>query len=388
MGDNTRLDMRRLTVVQLLPELDGGGVERGTLELGRYLVNNGHRSLVVSAGGRMVSQLLHEGSEHVCMRTGKKSPASLRYLLPLRQLMRNAAVDVFHMRSRMPAWIGYMAWKSLPPAKRPLLVTTFHGFYSVNRYSAVMTKGEAVIAVSESVRRHIADNYGRKDDVVTIHRGVDAGFSPERVSTARSESLRSLWGLNPDMPVLMLPARFTRWKGHQLFLDALRRLQPATYQAVMVGDFTDNPRYTDELIRSIEHYGLGSSVHLVGHCQDMAAAYSLADIVVSASSGQAEAFGRVTIEAMAMGKPVVATAHGGSLETVVDGQTGWLVEPGNAEAMADALGAALALGGQERRTIGERGRRRVEERFTTEKMCSATLALYQQMLRQRGRQRY
>ena len=384
MDDNNRQDRRKLTVVQLLPELDGGGVERGTLEMGRYLVNNGHRSLVVSAGGRMVSQLLDEGSEHVYMRCGKKSPVSLRYLFPMRQLMKNGAVDVFHMRSRMPAWIGYLAWKSLPAPERPVLITTFHGFYSVNRYSAVMTKGEAVIAVSESVRRHIADNYGRRDDVVTIHRGVDAGFSPDSVSTARSESLRSQWGLAPDRPVLMLPARFTRWKGHQLFLDAIHRLQPGACQAVLVGDFTDNPQYTAELVQSIEHYGLGGTVHLVGHCQDMPAAYSLADIVVSASSGQAEAFGRVAIEAMAMGKPVVATAHGGSLETVVDGQTGWLVEPGNAEAMADVLGAALALAGEERMAIGERGRMRVEERFTTEKMCSATLALYRQMLQRRG----
>ena len=146
---------RSLTVVQMLPELEGGGVERGTLELGKYLAEHGHRSLVISAGGRLVGQLEREGSKHIPWNVGSKSPICLKYILPLRRLLQKEQVDVLHLRSRMPAWVGYLAWKSLPKSKRPALVTTFHGFYSVNSYSAIMTKGDGIIAVSESIKKHI-----------------------------------------------------------------------------------------------------------------------------------------------------------------------------------------------------------------------------------------
>ena len=380
-----RKSQESLTVMQLLPELDGGGVERGTLEMGKYLANHGHRSLVVSAGGRLVDQLVAEGSEHIRMPVGDKSPLTLRLIAKLRRIIRNERVDILHLRSRMPAWIGYLAWNSLPPDERPCLITTFHGFYSVNAYSAIMTKGETIIAVSESIAQHIAKNYGKKENVRTILRGVDLNvFSPEKTSPEKVAALRRNWRLAEGIPTLMLPGRITQWKGQDIFLQALSLLRWPRFQAVLVGDYDEGSGYTAELRGLIERLGLDERVRLVGHCRDMATAYLLADLVVSASSKEPEAFGRISIEAMAMGKPVVATAHGGSLETVIDGENGWLVPPGDAEAMAQAIDAALAMGKETLKRIGAQGQSRVRSQLSTEKMCEQTLAVYGDCLCRRG----
>ena len=373
-----------ITVLQMLPDLEGGGVERGTLEMGKYLALKGHRSLVVSGGGRMVEQLEREGSRHISMRVGSKSPVCLQYIVPMRNLMRREKVDILHLRSRMPAWVGYLAWLSLPKKERPLLVTTFHGFYSVNAYSAIKTRGEAIIAVSESIKKHIQDCYGKSGNVTLIFRGVDSTFfDPELVSPERVQRLRQEWGVSGESPVIMLPGRITRLKGQDVFLKSLRHLTTGDYQAVLVGDIVENPSYSQELQDIIDNSGLSSRVRLVGHCDDMAAAYLLADVVVSASSSEPEAFGRTTVEAMAMGRPVVATAHGGSLETVVHEETGWLVPPSDPESMGCVLADVLELGKEKLAEIGRQGRQRVAGKFTTESMCDRTLALYLEKLGKR-----
>jgi glycosyltransferase involved in cell wall biosynthesis len=373
-----------ITVLQMLPELEAGGVERGTLEMGRYLVRHGHRSLVVSGGGRLVSQLEKEGSVHKTMQVGVKSPVSLKYILPLRRLLQRERVDVLHLRSRLPAWLGYLAWLSLPKQKRPVLVTTFHGFYSVNGYSAIMAKGDAVIAVSGAIREHIAESYGRTAEVTTIFRGVDAeSFNPDSVDRARLEMLRIAWNLNENKPVVMLPGRISRWKGQDVFVRSLAGLENSNYQAVIVGDVEEAHNQARELRDLIGQTHLRERVKLVGHCQDMPAAYLLSDVVVSASSSEPEAFGRVSIEAMAMGRPVIATAHGGSLETVVQSKTGWLVKPADAADLTRALREALSLPRERLLALGACGRERVLRHFTTRAMCEQTLSVYQKWLRKR-----
>ncbi len=372
------------TVVQMLPELEGGGVERGTLEMGRYLAENGHRSLVISAGGRLVNQLEKEKSKHIKWPVGSKTPLSLFYIFPLRRLLVKEQVDILHLRSRMPAWVGYIAWKSLPPKKRPVLVTSFHGFYSVNFYSAIMTKGDGVIAVSEGIKKHIHEKYNAKGDVRLIFRGVDEHiFDPEKVSEERVQALRDNWKIKENVPVIMLPGRLTRLKGPEVFLHSLSMLKNVNYQALVVGDISDNPRFVNELNAIIEQYNLQEKVRLVGHCDDMPAGLSIADLVLSASSSEPEAFGRVTVEAMAMAKPVIATAHGGSLETVVDGKTGWLIKPSSPSDMAQKIDESL--NDLERlRQFGIAGQKRVREKFTTHSMCSQTIALYKQLLQERN----
>jgi glycosyltransferase involved in cell wall biosynthesis len=374
---------KTITAVQMLPELEGGGVERGTLEMGRYLASGGHRSIVVSGGGRMVEQLEKEGSQHIKWSVGSKSPRCLLYIWPLRQLMLKKEVDILHLRSRMPAWVGYIAWLSLQKDKRPVLVTTFHGFYSLNKYSAIMTKGDGVIAVSESIKHHIYENYRVNNEVRLIFRGVDEEvFNPENIEEWRLAKLRKMWNIKRGVPLIMLPGRITRLKGQDIFLNSLLRIKNYDFQAILVGDVKENPGYVNELKEFIASNKLADCVQLVGHCSDMAAGLLLADIVLSASSSEPEAFGRTTVEAMAMGKPVIATAHGGSLETVVHGETGWLVPPSNPTAMGETLEEALA-DPEKLIRFGCKGQERVRRFFTTQSMCEKTVSFYQQLILQR-----
>jgi glycosyltransferase involved in cell wall biosynthesis len=337
----------KLTVVQVLPELDEGGVEGETLDLAVFLAQNGHRSVVISGGGRLVPQLEKHGCHHVLWpHIGEKSLRCLKYVPKLRKFLCEERVDILHLRSRLPAWIGYLAWKFLPEDMRPSLITTFHGFYSVNSYSRIMTKGERVAAVSETIKQHIIDNYRVDPNKISlIHGGFDVGaFAPEAVAVERIDRLRRLWlSESNGGPVIVLPGRLTQWKGQDLFIESLSRIKESKFSCLMIGDTEENISFTKRLREQVKHHQLQGKVHLVGHCNDMPAALMLADVVVSASSTQPEAFGKVAIEAMAMGKPVVATAHGGSLETVIPGVTGWLVPPLNAQAMADAVSEALEI---------------------------------------------
>ncbi len=375
---------RSLTVMQLLPDLNSGGVERGTLELGRHLVRNGHKSIVVSAGGRLVEQLEKDGSCHLTKAIGSKSPLALLHIWPLRQEMKKMGVDILHLRSRVPAWVGFIALKILPRKYRPVLVTTFHGLYSINRYSAIMSKGDGVIAVSRNVQNHIAENYNRDKNVRLIFRGVDVeSFDQGKIDSRRVKILSDAWGIDTSKPLLMLPGRLTRWKGQEVFLKSLLLVKNADFQAVIVGDVEDNPGFTAELRDFIEKNNLANRVFLTGHCNDMPAAFLLADIVLSTSSSEPEAFGRTTIEAMAMGKPVIATAHGGSLETVVPGETGWLVKPADSLDLALTIDKALAIEKEQLRKMGENGRKRIQANFTAEAMCEQTIAFYYELLSER-----
>lgn len=383
-GDTQKVVPRPIRVVQMLPGLEVGGVERGTLEMGAYLSHGGHVSIVISGGGRMVGQLVEEGSRHLSWRVGQKSPVCLGYIMPLRRLLVRERVDILHLRSRLPAWIGYAAWKSLPQHLRPRLVTTFHGFYSVNRYSAVMAKGEKVIAISRTVRSHIEDAYGIPSDrIVVIPRGFDENlFAPELVSAERMKSLRSRWALGDATgPVVMLPGRLTRLKGHDIFFKSLARLRQHKWTAVCVGDTGENPGYAAELRAMLSRLGLEGRAKLVGYCDDMPAALMLSDVVVSATHTEAEAFGRIAVEAQAMGKPVIASAQGGSLETVLHRKTGWLVTPGDHVDMADALAEAMA-NAELRSELGRNGRKWVKENFTVERTCRGTLDVYMRLLGQ------
>jgi len=374
-----------LSVVQLLPELDSGGVERGTLEMGKYLTEHNHRSFVISGGGRLVNQLIAEGSHHLSWKIGAKNPSVLKYIVSLRRFLINEQIDILHLRSRMPAWIGYLTWKTLPKNSRPTLVTTFHGFYSVNKYSAIMTKGMGVIAVSNSIEEHIRRNYRLKNGIKLIFRGVDRDlFNPESVAENRVSQLREQWGISDDgQVVIMLPGRLTSWKGQDVFIDALGFIADLNFTALCVGDTEDNPSFTRQLKERIALLGLTNKVKLVGHCQDMPAALKLADLVVSASSSQPEAFGRTTIEAMAMGKAVIATAHGGSLETVKPGYSGWLVQPGDADGLARALDDALASPEKLVR-FGQAGKEIASRKFTTKSMCEKTISFYRELIEQRN----
>lgn len=309
---------QHLTVVQMLPALESGGVERGTLEVGKHLVEHGHRSIVISAGGRLVGQLEREGSEHISWDVGRKSLITLlRYIGRLRRFLRNEKVDILHVRSRMPGWVGYLAWKGMDRKTRPRFITTVHGLYSVNAYSAVMTKGEQVIAVSETVRQYLLDNYTGADhrQILVIPRGIDPNIYPHAYLPT-PEWLNTWQKQFPQLAgkkVLNLPGRITRLKGHEDFIELIARLKTlgeSVHGLIVGGAEIKKQRYLAELKGKVARAGLEGDITFTGQRDDMREIMAISDQVLSLST-QPESFGRTVLEALSMGVPVIGYDHGG-----------------------------------------------------------------------------
>jgi len=311
-------------VIQILPELNAGGVERGTLEVGKYLTEQGHKSIVISNGGRLVEQLEAEGSRHMTLPVHKKRLNSLKQVKVLRQLFEAEKPDILHLRSRLPAWLAYLAWRKMDPATRPRLVTTVHGFYSVNAYSAIMTKGERVICVSNSVKDYVLQNYPKvpEERLTVIHRGVDPAEFPYGYQPP-AEWLAKWLADYPQLEgkfVITLPGRITRWKGQLDFVQVVGALisKGIPVHGLIAGD--PHPKkleFLDEVQQAIAAAGLKNEITLIGHSSDLREVMAVSDVVVSCSTDP-EAFGRVTLEALSIGKPVAAYAHGGVAEQLND----------------------------------------------------------------------
>lgn len=306
-----------MKVVQVLPDLNGGGVERGTLEVAEALVKAGHESIVVSAGGGMVAELESLGSRHTCWNLGKKSPLTFVKALSFRRWLQAEQPDILHVRSRMPAWVCWLAWRSLPPARRPRLVTTVHGLYSVSRYSRIMCQGERVIAVSNTVRDYIVKNYPDTDPdkIRVIHRGVDPqlfpyGYHPD------IKWLKSWWETYPDLAdsrVITLPGRLTRLKGHQDFIELIARLHQKglqVYGLIVGGEDPKRKAYAAELKRLVGQRGLEKYVIFTGARRDIRDIFAISDLVLSLST-KPESFGRTVLESLRLGIPTAGYDHGG-----------------------------------------------------------------------------
>lgn len=367
--------MRRLTVVQLLPALEAGGVERSTLEIAEALVREGHRAIVVSAGGRMLPQLEALGAEHVPLAVGRKSPLAFRHVPALRRVL--AAADIVHARSRLPAWLAWFALRGMrPPASRPRFVTTAHGLNSPSRYSAIMARGDRVICVSNTVRTHLLRHYPRTDParLVVIPRGIDpAAFPrapwPDRAARARVVQVHPQ--LAGDGPLLLLPGRGTRLKGHAdaiALLAALRaegsdaRLwMPSAVQAGREG-------YLAELAEQAQAAGVAPALVMTEPTAAMADAYAASDLVLQLSR-KPEAFGRTVLEALAVGRPVLGWAHGGVGELLAEWLPEGAVVPFDASGLAHTARALLAHPPALPATMPD----------TLHAMQETTLALYQSM---------
>ena len=307
---------RRLTVAQLLPALDAGGVEHSTLEIADALVRAGHRALVVSAGGRLVAPLRALGAEHVPLDIGHKSPWTLRHVAALRRLFAQEAVDIVHARSRLPAWLARFALRGM--ATPPRLVTTVHGLNSPSRYSAVMASGERVICVSRTVRDYVLQHYPHVDAarLRVVPRGIDPARFP-RVPWPDRAARRRVVAVHPalagDGPLLLMPGRGTRLKGHG---DALRLL------GALRADGTDarlwlagarqagRDAYLRELRDAATRHGIADAVAITPPTAAMAEAYAACDLVLQLSR-KPEAFGRTVVEGLSVGRPVLGWAHGG-----------------------------------------------------------------------------
>ena len=300
----------------------------------------------------------------------------------LTKLIKTEGVDIIHARSRAPAWSAREA------AKRAgcHFLTTFHGAYNTTGklkrfYNAIMTKGEIVIANSQFTANHIIDHYSiEQKRLRIIPRGVDVSiYNPTQVAHERVIQLASKWRLPDGKLVVLLPGRLTQWKGHSILLDAITYLKRNDFVVVFVGDEQGRQNYRQRLEQQVENNGLGSVVRFAGSCRDMPAAYMSSDIVVSPSI-KPEAFGRVIIEGQAMGRPIVAFNHGGAKETIIDEETGFLVAPGNALELSNAIGKALDLSAEKRASISKRAIHHINQNFTLEKMCNETLLVYKEVI--------
>lgn len=370
------------TILQILPALISGGVERGTIDLALHIQNQGDQAIIASAGGKMLVELQRAKITHITLPLNSKNP--LRILdnaVALQKIIQEYGVDLIHARSRAPAWAAYRAAKT---AGIPL-VTSFHGAYGQqNRfkhwYNGVMVRGERVIAVSNFIKQHIIAHYPDAADKITVvPRGIDlVRFDPKRTHAERIIDLARAWRLPDDRPIIMLPGRISRWKGQAELLRALTRLEKQKFHCILVGSSHGHAAYARELTKLAQDLGLAGRVQWVGECRDMPAAYMLADVVVSASQ-QPEAFGRVVVEAQAMGRPVLATSHGGSAETIIDGKTGFLCDS-SAAGLASGLQKMLALAEAARLELGEASIAHIRAHYTKEKMCAGEYAVYQQVL--------
>ncbi|MGB0747628.1 MAG: glycosyltransferase family 4 protein [Magnetospiraceae bacterium] len=371
------------TILQVLPALETGGVERGTIEMAAAITAAGGRALVASAGGGMERDLARVGGIHIPLPLEKRDPGSiLMNSGRLRKLIGREKVDLVHARSRAPAWSALYATRRTGTP----LVTTFHGTYGAKnflkrRYNAVMTAGDRVIAISDFIANHIQTLYPLDPDRLRIiPRGVDTDrFDPDLVSARRLIALSQQWRLPDGARTVMLPGRLTRWKGQIPFIEAAAELDREDLKWLIVGDDQGRSAYRRELESLIKKRGLQDRVWLMGPCKDMDVAYLLADVVVSASL-EPEAFGRVAIEAQAMGRAVIATDHGGAQETVIPGKTGTLVPPHDVGALAEAVAAAIDLPPDARALLAENARTHVQQNYTTALMCARTINVYAELL--------
>ncbi|PNQ96136.1 glycosyl transferase [Azospirillum argentinense] len=374
---------RRPVVLQVLPALVTGGAERGCIDVALALAQAGALPLVASEGGPMAAELDRAGIRHITLPLASKNPLVIRRnARKLEAIIRENGVDIVHARSRAPAWSAWLACQ----ATGARYMTTFHAPYNYKNglkrwYNSVMARGERIIAISDFIRRHILENYAVDPAVIrTIHRGIDPlSFAPERVSSARMIQLAQKWRLPDDKPVILLPGRLTRWKGQTVLIDALAKLGRKDVCALLVGSDQGRTGYRQELEEQVRRAGLEGVVKMTDHCNDMAAAYRLSTVVVSASQ-EPEAFGRVIAEAQAMGRPVIVSAIGAYQETVIPGETAWVVPPADPDALAKALDEALSLTTEQRDAIGARARVFVAERYTKQRMCADTLAVYAELL--------
>jgi glycosyltransferase involved in cell wall biosynthesis len=370
-------------VLQVLPRLVSGGVERGTIEISAALAAAGWGTYVASAGGKMTHELTRHDATHITLPLASKNPLVMHgNVARLAALIEEHDIDIVHARSRAPAW---SAWAASRRTGRHF-VTTFHNAYSnatrLRRwYNSVMGRGERVIAISHFVAEHATTVYDiGADRLRVIHRGVDlTRFDPQRISAERLIRLAKRWRLPDDRPIIMLPGRLTRWKGQLDLVAAVAALGRSDVLCLLVGSDEGRPSFRRELETTIAARGLGEVFQLADDCNDMPAALMLADVVVSASN-RPEGFGRVIVEAQAMGRPVVATDHGGARETILPNETGWLVPPGDPQALSGAIAEALSLSGDERAILAERAIAHARDRFGIERMCGETLAVYREIL--------
>lgn len=372
-------------VLQVLPEMGQGGVELGTVQIAEALTEQGIKNYVASQGGRMEFQLERLGVKHFKLPLKSKNPFMiLRNADKLAEIIKKEGINIVHARSRAPAWSAYLAAKKAGVH----FITTFHGTYGLGPkgikkiYNKVMTFGEKVIVISSHIKRHVMENYHTPEEkLVFIHRCVDVEkFNPATVTPERLKTMIEQYELPTDKKIILLIGRLTRWKGQELLIDALAKIKArGDFHCIFTGDDQGRTKYTEGLINKIKEYGMQSMFTFIKHTDDVPALMKACDIVVSASI-EPEAFGRIAAEGEAMGKIVLASNIGGSLDNLKDGITGRHFISGDAEDLSRKLEWALSLPESERKKISAAAENFVKENFTKQIMCDKTINVYRSLI--------
>jgi glycosyltransferase involved in cell wall biosynthesis len=367
-----------MKVVQILPELNAGGVEGHVLDLAGFLASQGHESIVISNGGHMVEKLTQRGVRHVTIPVHRKSLRSLFQVRKLRAWLRDEKPDIVHAHSRVPAWILCLALRGIPGDKRPKFVTTVHGFYSVNAYSAIMTQGDRIIAVSESVREYIQRNYPNTDPkhIEVIPHGIDpATYYPEFKPSA--DWLAQWQSEHPELTnkqLLLLPGRITRLKGHGDFFQLIKKLKQAGHPICGLIAGNTHPKklaYLDELHQQAESLGISNDIIFLGHRSDLRELMAVSDIVMAISQ-QPESFGLTVLEALSLGKPVVGYDCGGVGELLNALYPAGRIPPKDSDALSARV-ADILCNPSYPSSINP---------FTQQNMFTSTLGIYEELLRE------
>jgi len=378
------MSANQVTIMQIIPELGPGGAEQGCIDIAAEIIKSGAQAIVVSHGGSRIHELARIGAVHINLPVHSKNPLIMwKNIGRIKKLIERYNVNIVHVRSRAPAWSAWRACKKT----QAHFMTTCHAPYNFSGqakkfYNSAMAKGERVIAISNFVAQYLHKNFGLDERTIRlIPRGIPMEkFHPTAVTAERLITLSQEWRIPDGANIVMLPGRITRWKGHHVLIEAMALLGRKDLFAVIIGSDQGRSEYSKELHETIESKNLGGQIRIVDHCSDMPAAYMLAGVVICPSTDP-EGFGRVPVEAQAMGRPIIASNHGGAAETVIPGQTGWLTEPGNPHDLAAAIEEALALTPTQRSMLATRAMAHVAENFTKDLMADRTMNVYAELLK-------
>ena len=381
----------KIKVLQVIPKLGYGGAETGCYDIGHYLAENNCDSYIATSGGELLKYVRKNKVKILRIPVHSKNPLLIFFntiILVLFILLKN--INIVHARSRAPAWSSYLACL----ITRRKFITTFHGTYNFKNkfkkfYNSVMLKSQLTIAGSNFIFNHISENYSeyltRQKKLRVIFRGINIEYyHPKNISLLKKEKLRKEWEISTSKFTILLPGRLTQWKGQEKFIEALNILiedfDISNFQAIILGSDQGRKVYKKKLLNLVQRYRLGQKIKFINNCKEMPLAYSLADAVVSASV-EPEAFGRVSVEAQAMGKIIVASNLGGSKETIVKGKSGFLYKHDDPRQLAKTLNDVIEMDQDSLNSIGNEGRKNVTKKFDVEKMCHTTLTEYQKLFK-------
>jgi glycosyltransferase involved in cell wall biosynthesis len=372
----------KYTIAQILPALNTGGVERGVIEISKALIDNNFKSIVISSGGHMEAQLRRTGGTHYKLDVNSKNPFRWHKIRKeLKIILKNENVDLLHLCSRAPAWIAFPLGKTL---KIPVITSVHMRFRKTNFfkkiYNSILIKGDLVIAISKHIEICIKNTFPKvSHKIKVVHRGVDLKlFDSLNINPARIIAQAKLIGLKDNVPVIIMASRPALWKGYLILIKALSKVNE-NFQCILIGAADGDKKFKDLLINKIIKYNLETKVKLVQSSKDIQAAMILADLIVMPSITP-EPFGRIIVEAQALGKIPIAFDHGGASETIIDGKTGFLAKALSAESLAEKILLALSMKSAKRESMGNYSKKFVSKNFSHNKMCKLTLSIYKQCI--------